>query len=461
MGRSRQAARRFALAGVIALVGGGALIGVAATTASAKATPAVTAAPDTGLTSGAAVTVDATGFPAKTKLFVAECNSDNSAPTIADGFVKGSPTVSVGCSAFNPLGASKTDKTGAASGTLIVSTGQVGPPFNGTDSSGGSAQTDAANFPCPAVDAGTGCVAEVIDSAGDVATTPIMFVPVTTTTTQPGACSPSGSTTVDELSTVGSGDASVTVSPTKCVSAGTPVTVTATNLLPNDLGSILECNTAANQPTVTFVGTAIPVGCSGAAAHIFTSSASGGESTKFTILAGVIGPPTSGTDSAGHDAAADAKNFPCPPTGSANGSGCAIVVGDEAPAAGPAQGAAQPAAADPSGGDQVVVPVAFSSNPGTSPGGGGGGTSPGGGGGSTSPSGGGGASTAANSSTSSGTGTSTSSGSLAFTGPGAGLWLLAGMGMVLIGFGCLVMAYGDVPRRLLIGATHRGAHSQR
>jgi hypothetical protein len=426
-----------------------------ATTASAKGTPAVTATPNTGIGTGTAITVDATGFPAKTKLFVAECNSDSSAPTIGALGVPGTPQVSVGCSAFNQLGASKTTKAGAASGTLIaLAPGQVGPPGNGNDSSGGSGQADAANFPCPANPAnGTGCVAEVIDSADAMATAPITFTPVVTTSKPTTGCTPSGSKTVTEAAGVGSGKGTATVSPVNCVSAGTVLTITATNLLPNDLGSILECNGAANMPTVTFVGNPIPVGCSSITAHIFTSSSSGGENAKFTVLAGVVGPPATGTDSAGNSAAADAAHYPCPPTGSTNGEGCGIAVGTSKPAAGPAQGAAaQPAAA--TSGDQVVVPIAFSSKPGTSPGGG-----TGGGGGSTSPSGGSGASTAANSSTT-GSGTSTSSSSLAFTGPGAGLWLIAGVGMVLIGFGCLVMAYGDVPRRLLIGATHRGAHTR-
>ena len=60
-----------------------------------------------------------------------------------------------------------------------MTTGTVGPPTTGTDSSGGNAATDAAKYPCPPTPAqqaaGASCFIAFGDLAGDQATTPISF----------------------------------------------------------------------------------------------------------------------------------------------------------------------------------------------------------------------------------------------------------------------------------------------
>jgi hypothetical protein len=466
VGRSRHAARRLAMAGVVALVAGGTLIGTAVTASATS--PVVALSASTGLTAGQHITVNGTGFSPKQAYFIQECNTDPSAPTVpVPGFPKTKATTpdSVGCSAPQTPSGLKTDKAGAFEipFPFIIANGTVGPPATGTDSAGNDAATDAAKFPCPANPAGTGCAIVVTDAKGVVASAAITVVapkpPPPPPPPPPTSCSPSGSKTVTESASAGSGTGSLTISPVECVSAGTHLTLTASGLLKSDLGSLLECNTSTGEPTVSFSGNAIPVGCTNATAKLFTTTASGGlpAGDSFTVAAGVVGPPASGTDSAGHSAAADAANYPCPATKSTGG-GCAIVLGDLAPAAGPAKGAAAPAA-DPSGGDQIVVPIAFSTtNPGT--------TSPGGGstppGGSTSPATG--TQTGATSSSSGGSGassTAASSSSLAFTGSGPGLRGLAGVGLVLLGLGCLLMALGDSRKRLILAFTPRGIHTRR
>ena len=47
---------------------------------------------------------------------------------------------------------------------------------------------------------------------------------------------------------------------------------------------------------------------------ITATDASGNLDPNFTIVAGTVGPPATGTDSSGGDAATDAANYPCPPT---------------------------------------------------------------------------------------------------------------------------------------------------
>jgi len=98
---------------------------------------------------------------------------------------------------------------------------------------------------------------------------------------------------------------------------------------------------------VTVLGTNLPVGCT--PIDIFGSTtASGGlpSGTSFTIRSGTVGPPATGTDSSGGNAATDAANYPCPPTPAQYASGvtCALAVGDL-------------------GGDKIFVPLSFGSTP--------------------------------------------------------------------------------------------------
>jgi len=132
--------------------------------------------------------------------------------------------------------------------------------------------------------------------------------------------------------------ASLIVSPDVGLVNGEGVNVSGAGLTPNQTGAILECNSDPGQPTVTYVGIAIPVSCSpifGSPGNVIFStivstSAAGSFSTTFIVHTGALGPPTSGTDSAGNDAGADAANYPCPPTPAqqAAGDGCYLVYGD-------------------------------------------------------------------------------------------------------------------------------------
>jgi hypothetical protein len=190
------------------------------------------------------------------------------------------------------------------------------------------------------------------------------------------------------------------------------------------VASVLECNGATGQPTILFSGANIPVSCSDVSAHLVVLTTNSLPSpVSFTVIQGTTGPPTSGTDSAGNNAATDAANYPCPPTPAqvAAGDTCVIAVGTSG------TGGA---------GDQLPVPLTFNPNAGSGPGPGGGSTGPGGSGTTTKPK----AKT---------TSTKASSSSLAFTGAGPGLWWLTLLGALLMVLGGTALAVVDGPRRLL------------
>src|SRR5581483_7658124 len=94
---------------------------------------------------------------------------------------------------------------------------------------------------------------------------------------------------------------------------------------------ILECNSDPGQPTIVVFGNAAPVSCTSPLSALANTDGSGNlPSTPFTVHTGTTGPPGSGTDSAGHDAAADAALYPCPPTPAqlAAGVTCVLAFGD-------------------------------------------------------------------------------------------------------------------------------------
>jgi hypothetical protein len=116
----------------------------------------------------------------------------------------------------------------------------------------------------------------------------------------------------------------------------TTVTVAGSGFTPGALGAVLECNGSGlgtTQPTIMVLGNAVPVSCGPApgTSTIVTVNASGDvPSTQFTVTTGTVGPPATGTDSSGGDAATDAAKYPCPPTTAqqAAGASCGIVYGD-------------------------------------------------------------------------------------------------------------------------------------
>ena len=157
---------------------------VITTPASASAVLQVT--PATGLTAGQVVSVNGSGFDTSSEGGILECNNDASQPTVS---VLGND-IPVSCT--SPLSnLTSTDSSGNLSASFTVKTGVVGPPGTGTDSSGGSAATDAASYPCPPtqaqMNAGVSCVISFGDLGGTKASMPITFEtqtsPTSTTTT--------------------------------------------------------------------------------------------------------------------------------------------------------------------------------------------------------------------------------------------------------------------------------------
>jgi len=123
---------------------------------------------------------------------------------------------------------------------------------------------------------------------------------------------------------------SLTVSKTTELNDGDVVSVTASGFGPNALGGVTQCNDDPGQPTVEFFGQHLPVGCT-AVANVVTFSPAGDlPATNLTLHTGTVGPPATGLDSNGDDAATSAADYPCPPTAAqiAAGVNCIIAVGD-------------------------------------------------------------------------------------------------------------------------------------
>jgi hypothetical protein len=356
---------------VAALVVGALLLGTAAIvsasgssgeTGCTNAACTITLSSDTGLSFATPVSVHGTHFTAGRGAIV-ECNMAPNEPTIAVTnnravHLKNFGSLPVGCTppARAPV---RVAKNGTFSSGIGIDTNDIGPPSTGTDSAGGSASADAANYPCPpteaqfnagvscaivfqdTVDTGTGVRHEtafhdISFSSGFSTTT------TATTTTIAGQCT--AVPTEGSAMNAGTGTvASAAVNPGSCLSSGQGVAVTAVGLVPSSTGSLLECNSDPSQPTVSDLGATIGVGCS--APVVFSTTTAGGvpaASQHFVIVEGTVGPPLSTTDSSGGSSTADAAAYPCPPTPAQVSAGdtCAIRVGD-------------------AGGDQVVVPLWF------------------------------------------------------------------------------------------------------
>ncbi len=209
------------------------------------------------------------------------------------------------------------------------------------------------------------------------------------------------------------GNATLTVTPDTCLNGNDKVSVSGVGLKPDSPGSVIECNGAPNQPTISVAGNPVPISCTNPLKTLVTTSASGDITFTFTIVTGFAGPPAPGLDSAGHDAATDAGGYPCPPTTAqaAAGGSCVIAFGDLA-------------------GDQLSVPIAFVANVQPTQ------TSP--------------ATASATPSGSSGSPDSSSSpsGSLAFTGIRTKLmWQLLSLGVALVYLGLLAVVVATTPPR--------------
>ena len=425
------------------------MLGILAFSGPAAATAVLMVSPSTGLTNGQSVNVTASGFAASSPGAVLECNNDAGQPTVS---VLGN-NVPVSCT--NPLlTLHTTDASGNLATTFSIVTGVTGPPGAGTDSGGNPAATDAANYPCPPtaaqVTAGDSCVIafgvaggaqqnQPISFAGGGGTTTTTSGGTTTTTSGGTTTTTSGGTTTTtsggtttttsggtttttvpcnahSTTSTGSGP-SLTANPGTCLNGGTHVTVTGSGFDATSAGALLECNNDSSQPKVNLtlgsIQETLPVSCTApTAAGLLTTTASGGLSGTFTIVAGTTGPPCGSaadlfatcpaTDSAGQSPTTDAPKYPCPPTAAqvTAGDSCVLAFGD-------------------AGGKQATVDISFVPAPTAS-------TTQGGSAAVTQAAGTAGASTAAATGAST---PSTSASTLAFTGAGPGIWftLLGGL----------------------------------
>jgi len=138
-------------------------------------------------------------------------------------------------------------------------------------------------------------------------------------------------------------DATMTVSPDTGLTNGQSVTITGSGFSASSPGNMLECNNDPNQPTVSLpspVSSDVSVGCSAPSYNLVTTKSDGTFSATYKVVDGTVGPPCGSTgdiittcpstDSAGLSPAADAANYPCPPTAAEQAAGitCSLSFGD-------------------------------------------------------------------------------------------------------------------------------------
>ncbi|MGH9017114.1 MAG: hypothetical protein ACRDY1_05125 [Acidimicrobiales bacterium] len=261
-------------------------------------------------------------------------------------------------------------------------------------------------------------------------TTTTSTLPPTTTTTQPCAA---------QSVTATGGSATMTADPGTCIVDGTVVSLTGSGFTSGSVGTFLECSSDANQPTVMFEGSPIPISCTNPLSTnngpgITTVSSTGTIGpVNFKVATGTVGPPcgpnecagVSATDSSGGSPFTDAANYPCPPTPAqvTAGDSCQILFGDLANDAVEVDLQFNPNQPPPSA-TTTTVATASSPSSGTT--------------GTAAPS-----------------ATKASSGALAFTGSGPALWWLALVGMLLIVLGVFALSMLEEPRRLARVAADR------
>ena len=190
------------------------------------AAASITVTPSTGLSNGQKVTVSGSGLYDSSIGSILECNNDPNQPTV----VTEGNAVPISCS--NPLTTLvTTSKTGTLPATsFVVHTGTIGPPATGKDTSGGSATTDAAKYPCPPtaaqLAAGYSCNVTFGDENNDDVIQNITFASQSTTTTT--TTTPTTTTTTPTTTTT-----TQTATPTQS-STTTATTSTLTNTGPGN-----------------------------------------------------------------------------------------------------------------------------------------------------------------------------------------------------------------------------------
>jgi collagen type VII alpha len=236
----------------------------------------------------------------------------------------------------------------------------------------------------------------------------------------------------------------MTITPSTGLTGGQTVTVNVPGLTPSSIGNILECNNDPSEPTVTLpspVSNSLGVGCSSISYSLLATVGSNGTlSHTFSIIQGTVGPPCGtktdvittcpATDSATMSPAADAANYPCPPTAAqqAQGVTCVLNYGDEANDSASAdiyfQGESTGTTTTAPSATTTTAPKNVTTTTVKTAATGGGTT------GTTAASTGGGATGASGGSTDAAGGTTT--GSLATTGAGPPLWWMLFVGLMLI-----------------------------
>jgi hypothetical protein len=326
--------------GLSTLLVGGLLL--AAVTSASASGQSISVSPHARLTAAKMVLVTGSGFLNDANGAILECNIAPGEPATVVSIHGVTHAIPVGCT--NPVPA-KTTRMGKLASRLPVVVGTLGSWESGSDSTGGPSAADSASYPCPPTSSqeslGVSCAFEFLDNKGQVATRSVTFNPASTTTTTTTTTMPLGCDPAMQSGT--SGPATLTVNPGTCLTGGMVVSLSGSGFTPNNLGTILECNLAPDQPTVSTLGNPAPVGCSSLTGHLATTGPTGAlPATPFTVATGTVGPPATGTDSAGNDAATDAAHYPCPPAPAQVSAGvtCGFEFSDAA-------------------GDTVVVPISF------------------------------------------------------------------------------------------------------
>ncbi len=299
------------LSGLALVVPGVAVSAVAAPGPASSAAVKVT--PHTALSNGQSVSVSGSGLPSGGVGAIAECSSSpNQLAVEASSW----PTP-VSCTTPDEVHFDTHGDLRAVVFTVV--SGTVGSPASRTDRSGTPAGTGTTPSPCPTPAAraasGTRCYLELTWGTGatESAFQTITFAPNKTVGAKSGT--PRLSPTI-------------TVTPDAGLTNGQTVDVSATGLPDKGVGEIVECSSASHQPTVLVHGVPTPVSCTSPAAKKLTATAKGELKATFKIVSGTVGPPATGTDSAGHPAATDAKKYPCPATASqaAAGARCYLLL---------------------------------------------------------------------------------------------------------------------------------------
>jgi len=222
---------------------------------------------------------------------------------------------------------SSTDQLAAPLILLPKINGAISTPFHCWPGTVSTATT-----PNPLVPAASSAIDTVTVNAATTSTTAATTTSTTSGSTTTSTTSAPTTTSTTSAPTTTSTTAppapSVTVSPDTGLVDGQVVNVSASGFAPGDLGTVIECNNDASQPTVDIFGNAVPVGCSSLFPLVNFDASGNLPAMPLTIHEGTVGPPQPGTDSLGNDAAVDAANFPCPATAAqkATGVGCDIVV---------------------------------------------------------------------------------------------------------------------------------------